>query len=193
VEQLVGDRNGKLDALKKIDNGRRDRQPDDVTGLVRDAAQLLKGNVDRYIFISTISVYGEVKQGSMSRRRCRNTRPGSVQGDTRSDEASGYKNLRGTEGAFGKRGREKWFPGKALLFVGPDFGPRDETDRLAIGRSESIEAAKCSPREIRMIGPVHRRSAIWLSGRFEWVNHEETGIYNATGREAARHRRKGWN
>src|SRR5439155_17570362 len=63
VEQLVGDRNGKLDALKNrqwdvvIDN------PTTLPAWVRDAAQLLKGNVDRYIFISTISVYGEVKQG----------------------------------------------------------------------------------------------------------------------------------
>src|SRR5207237_10050635 len=62
VEQLVGDRNGKLDALKNrqwdvvIDN------PTTLPAWVRDAAQLLKGNVDRYIFISTISGYGEVKR-----------------------------------------------------------------------------------------------------------------------------------
>ena len=59
VEQLVGDRNGKLDALKGrkwdvvIDN------PTSVPVWVRDAAQILKGNVDRYVFISTISVYGD--------------------------------------------------------------------------------------------------------------------------------------
>src|SRR6266403_2646637 len=63
VEQLVGDRNGNLDALKNrkwdvvIDN------PTTLPAWVRDAAQVLKGNVDRYIFISTISVYGESKQG----------------------------------------------------------------------------------------------------------------------------------
>src|SRR5438874_10248787 len=57
VEQLVGDRNGQLDALKGrqwdvvIDN------PTSVPVWVRDAAQILKGNVDRYVFISTISVY----------------------------------------------------------------------------------------------------------------------------------------
>ena len=64
VEQLVGDRNGNLDALKNrqwdvvIDN------PTTLPAWVRDAAQVLKGNVDRYIFISTISVYGESKQGA---------------------------------------------------------------------------------------------------------------------------------
>src|SRR5436190_6699889 len=57
VEQLVGDRNGKLDALK---NGQWDVVIDNPTTLpawVRDAAQVLKGNVDRYVFISTISVF----------------------------------------------------------------------------------------------------------------------------------------
>src|SRR5207244_11052859 len=58
VEQLVGDRNGNLDALKNrkwdvvIDN------PTMLPAWVRDVAQVLKGNIDRYIFISTISVYG---------------------------------------------------------------------------------------------------------------------------------------
>src|SRR5436190_12430916 len=57
AEQLLGDRNGKLDALKGrtwdvvIDN------PTTLPVWVRDAAEILKGNVDRYVFISTISVY----------------------------------------------------------------------------------------------------------------------------------------
>src|SRR3954467_14888585 len=64
VEQLVGDRSGNLDALKNrqwdvvIDN------PTTLPAWVRDAAQVLKGNVDRCVFISTISVYGEAKQGA---------------------------------------------------------------------------------------------------------------------------------
>src|SRR5438309_10925174 len=61
VEELIGDRNGKLDALKNrkwdvvIDN------PTTLPAWVRDAAQILKGNVDRYVFISTISVYDDLK------------------------------------------------------------------------------------------------------------------------------------
>ena len=64
VEQLVGDRNGNLDTLKNrqwdvvIDN------PTTLPAWVRDAAQVLKGNVDRYVFISTISVltFGRYRQ-----------------------------------------------------------------------------------------------------------------------------------
>src|SRR5947209_8907724 len=63
VEQLVGDRNGNLGALKGrqwdvvIDN------PTTLPAWVRDAAQVLQSNVENYVFISTISVYGEVKTG----------------------------------------------------------------------------------------------------------------------------------
>src|SRR5437764_8140048 len=62
VEQLIGDRNGQLEALKNrqwdvaIDN------PTTLPGWVRDAAQILKGNVERYVFISTISVYADTGQ-----------------------------------------------------------------------------------------------------------------------------------
>src|ERR1041385_9391167 len=64
AEQLIGDRNGQLDALKGrtwdvcIDN------PTSLPVWVRDAAQILKGNVGHYTFISTISVYADTsKQG----------------------------------------------------------------------------------------------------------------------------------
>src|SRR5438105_12412785 len=63
VEQLVGDRNGNLDAMKNrqwdvvIDN------PTTLPAWVGDAAQVLKGNVDRYVFTSTISVYQDSKTG----------------------------------------------------------------------------------------------------------------------------------
>src|SRR3989440_10379332 len=63
VEQLIGDRNGQLDALR---NRQWDVVIDDPTTLpawVRDAAQILKGNVERYVFISTISVYGKIEAG----------------------------------------------------------------------------------------------------------------------------------
>src|SRR3989440_4640773 len=63
VEQLIGDRNGKLDALK---NRQWDVVIDNPTTLpvwVRDVAQILKGNVERYVFISTISVYADTSKG----------------------------------------------------------------------------------------------------------------------------------
>jgi 2'-hydroxyisoflavone reductase len=65
VEQLIGDRNGQLDALK----GRKwDVVIDNPTTLpvwVRDAAEVLKGNVDNYVFISTISAYADNSKPNM--------------------------------------------------------------------------------------------------------------------------------
>src|SRR5206468_12536065 len=59
VEQLIGDRNGQLQALHRrqwdvcIDN------PTTLPAWVRSAGEILKGNVQRYVFISTISVYAD--------------------------------------------------------------------------------------------------------------------------------------
>src|SRR6267154_2059225 len=113
VEQLVGDRNGTLDALKNrqwdvvIDN------PTTLPAWVRDAAQLLKGNVDRYIFISTISVYGEVKQGvdeSAPVEKYEGLDP--YKETLEAMKASGYKTY-GALKALSEKEAEKWFPGKA--------------------------------------------------------------------------------
>ena len=76
VERLIGDRNGELDALKGrqwdviIDN------PITLPAWVRDAAQVLKGNAERYVFISTISVYADIAQPPDLTRihRCKNTK-----------------------------------------------------------------------------------------------------------------------
>src|SRR5438477_11353123 len=64
VEQLTGDRNGQLEALKGkqwdvcIDN------PTTLPAWDRDAAKSLKGNDERYIFISTIYVYATNSRGT---------------------------------------------------------------------------------------------------------------------------------
>jgi 2'-hydroxyisoflavone reductase len=66
IEQLLGDRNGPVDALKGhdwdvvIDNsGYLPRQ-------VRLAGDVLKGHVDHYIFVSSISVYADFKTPGMN-------------------------------------------------------------------------------------------------------------------------------
>src|SRR5881275_2600417 len=59
AEQLIGDRNGQLDALKGKKWDVCIDIPTTLPVWVRDAAQILKGNIDRYVFISTISVYSD--------------------------------------------------------------------------------------------------------------------------------------
>src|SRR5216117_3133513 len=131
VEQLIGDRNGQLDALKNrqwdvvIDN------PTTLPAWVRDAAQILKGNVERYVFISTISVYGEVKIGPDETAPTEKYEGADPYKETlEAMKASGYKTY-GPLKALSEKEAEKWFPGKTLTIrPGLIVGPRDGTDRF---------------------------------------------------------------
>ena len=182
VEQLIGDRNGKLDALKNrqwdvvIDN------PTTVPAWVRDAAQVLKGNVDHYVFISTISVYGETKTGMDETGPTEKYEGADPYKETiEAVRASGFKTY-GSLKAFSEKEAEKWFPGKALVIrPGLIVGPRDETDRFSywpvrIDRGGEVLAPGDPKDPVQFIDA--RDLAEWT---IRMVESGETGIYNATG------------
>ncbi len=182
VEQLIGDRNGQLEALKGkqwdacIDN------PTTLPAWVRDAAQILKGNVERYIFISTISVYADTSTGPAE-----NTPLAKYEGADPFKEtleamkASGYKTY-GPLKALSEQETEKWFPGKSLIIrPGLIVGPRDETDRLTywpvrIDRGGEVLAPGNPSDPVQFIDG--RDLAEWT---IRMAENRETGIYNATG------------
>src|SRR5881409_1118775 len=181
-EQLIGDRNGKLDALKNrqwdvvIDN------PTTLPAWVRDAAQILKGNVERYVFISTISVYGEVKQGvDESAPLEKYQGPDPYKETLEAMKASGYKTY-GPLKALSEKEAEKWFPGKALIIrPGLIVGPRDETDRFTYwpvrtDRGGEVLAPGKPNDPVQFIDA--RDLAEWT---IRMAGNRETGIYNATG------------
>ncbi|MEP6709305.1 MAG: NAD-dependent epimerase/dehydratase family protein [Verrucomicrobiota bacterium] len=131
VEQLIGDRNGQLDAL-------RDRQwdvvidnPTTLPAWVRDAARILKGNIDRYVFISTISVYADTSNGADETAPLAKYDGADPFRETlEAMRASGFKTY-GSLKALSEQETEKWFPGKTLIIrPGLIVGPRDETDRF---------------------------------------------------------------
>src|SRR5438874_8255642 len=182
VEQLIGDRNGNLDALKDrqwdivIDN------PTTLPAWVRDAAQILKGNVERYVFISTISVYGEVKQGVDETAPTEKYEGADPYKETlEAMKASGYKTY-GPLKALSEKEAEKWFPGKTLIIrPGLIVGPRDETDRFTywpvrIDRGGEVLAPGSPDDPVQFIDS--RALAEWT---LRMVENRETGIYNATG------------
>jgi 2'-hydroxyisoflavone reductase len=182
VEQLIGDRNGKLDALKNrqwdvvIDN------PTTLPAWVRDAAQILKGNVERYVFISTISVYGEVKTGVDENAPTEKYTGADPYKETlEAMKASGYKTY-GPLKALSEKEAEKWFPGKTLVIrPGLIVGPRDETDRFTywpvrIARGGEVLAPGDQNDPVQFIDA--RDLAEWT---IRMVENRETGIYNATG------------
>ena len=123
VEQLHGDRDGKLDALR----GRTWDVAIDTSGyvprIVRMSAELLAPSVDRYVFVSSISVYDE------------SIPPGSDEGAKiapLSDPAT--EDVRASYGALKaacERAAEAAMPGRVLIVrPGLIVGPGDPTDRF---------------------------------------------------------------
>jgi 2'-hydroxyisoflavone reductase len=182
AEQLIGDRNGKLDALKDrqwdvvIDN------PTTLPAWVRDAAQILKGNVERYVFISTISAYGDTSKGvDESAPLAKYDGPDAFKETLEAMKASGYKTY-GPLKALSEREAEKWFPGKVLIIrPGLIVGPGDETDRFTywpvrIERGGEVLAPGLPNDPVQFIDA--RDLAEWT---IRMAENRETGIYNATG------------
>ena len=185
VEQLIGDRNGQLDALKNrqwdvaIDN------PTSVPVWVRDAAQILKGNVDRYVFISTISVFADTSKPGTDENAplAKYTGPDAMKESRESIIASKFA-LYGPLKALSEQEAEKWFP-KQTLIVRPGLivGPRDETDRFTywpvrIDRGGEVLAPGDPGDPVQFIDG--RDLAEWV---IRMVEQRETGVYNATGPE----------
>lgn len=184
VEQLIGDRNGQLDALKDrkwdvaIDN------PTSVPAWVRDAAQVLKGNVDRYVFISTISVYGDnSKPNDESASLAKYTGADAMKETRETIVASGFQ-LYGPLKALSEEEAEKWFPKKTLIIrPGLIVGPGDQTDRytywpVRIDRGGEVLAPGNPSDPVQYIDA--RDLAEWT---IRMVEKNAVGIYNATGPE----------
>ena len=182
VEQLIGDRNGKLDALKDrqwdvvIDN------PTTLPAWVLDAAQILKGNVDRYVFTSTISVYEDSKKGPDENAPLQNYDGSDPYKETlEAMKARGFKTY-GPLKALSEKEAEKWFPGRTLIIrPGLIVGPRDESDRFTywpvrIDRGGEVLAPGAPNDSVQFIDG--RDLAEWT---IRMAENRETGIYNATG------------
>jgi 2'-hydroxyisoflavone reductase len=183
VEQLIGDRNGQLDALESrkwdvvIDN------PTTLPVWVRDAAQILKGNVDRYIFISTISVYADTSKPDTDETASVAKYEGSdAMKETRETLIASKFALYGPLKALSEKEVEKWFPGKALIIrPGLIVGPGDQTDRFTywpvrIDRGGEVLAPGAPSDPVQFIDA--RDLAEWT---IRMAEQGETGIYNATG------------
>ena len=182
VEQLIGDRNGQLDAL-------RDRQwdvaidnPTTLPAWVRDVAQILRGNVERYVFISTISIYADTSKGVDETAPLAKYEGADPYKETlEAMKASSYRTY-GPLKALSEKQAEKWFPGKTLIIrPGLIVGPRDETDRFTywpvrIERGGEVLAPGKPSDPVQFIDA--RDLAEWT---IRMAENRETGIYNATG------------
>lgn len=183
AEQLLGDRNGQLDALK----GRQwDVVIDIPTTLpvwVRDAAQVLQGNVGRYVFISTISVYSDNSKPGMDETGPVARYEGAdAMKETRETLIASKFALYGPLKVRSEQEAEKWFPGKSLIIrPGLIVGPGDESDRFTywpvrLDRGGEVMAPGAFSDPVQFIDA--RDLAEWT---IRMVEQGATGIFNATG------------
>ena len=175
AEKLRGDRDGGLDALR----GRRWDAVIDPSGylprLVRASAGLLAGAVDRYCFISSISVYEKLPAPGMDE-----TTPAGTLADPAVEEITGesYGPLK----ALCEAAVEAALPGRALLIrPGLIVGPHDPTDRFTywpvrVARGGEVLAPSSPASPVQVIDV--RDLAEWT---VQMVEEGQTGTFNATG------------
>jgi 2'-hydroxyisoflavone reductase len=174
VERLQGDRDGKLEALR----GRSWDVAIDTSGylprIVKMSAELLAPAVDRYVFVSSISVYpDDVKPGADEATPVQPlAEPGSE------DVRKHYGALK----AACEYAAEEAIPGRVLVIrPGLIVGPEDPTDRftywpvrLDAGGEVLAPGDGSDPAQVIDV----RDLAAWMIALAE---RGETGIYNATG------------
>ena len=124
VEQLVGDRNDNLEALK----GRKwDAVIDNPTTLprwVRTAGEVLKGNANQYLYISSLSAYSDNSKPGMDETAATATLTDPTVEQVTGETYGGLK-------ALSEKEAEKAFPGKTTVVrPGLIVGPGDNTDRF---------------------------------------------------------------
>lgn len=175
VEKLRGDRDGGLEALR----GRRWDAVIDPSGylprLVRASAEFLADAVDRYCFISTISVYEALFTAGMDEAA-----PVGTLADPGTEEITGesYGPLK----VLCEQAVEAALPGRALVIrPGLIVGPNDPTDRftywpvrVARGGEVLAPASPASPVQVIDV----RDLAEWT---LRMVEARQTGTFNATG------------
>lgn len=188
VEQLQGDRDtGDLSAL-------RDRQwdvcidnPTSVPAWVRDAGQVLAGNVKHYVFISTISVYRSLAEtGTTESAPLAEYGGANPLKETTATLMADVQTLYGALKAASEAEAERQFPGITTI-IRPGFivGPRDQTDRftywplrVADGGEMLVPGDGSDP--VQMIDG--RDLAQWT---IRMVENRMLGIFNATGPDYA--------
>jgi 2'-hydroxyisoflavone reductase len=122
VEHLVGDRDGELDALgNRAFDGVVDTSGY-VPRIVRQSAELLRDRVDRYVFVSSISVYADFSEPVSE------ATPVAELADAASEEI--MEDYGGLKAACERVVEEVYADRSARVRAGLIVGPYDPTDRF---------------------------------------------------------------
>ena len=178
VETILGDRIISLDSLK----GRKWDAVIDTWGpgptLVRRAAELLRHQVEQYVFLSTISVYKLGKDSLDERSPVLPLPPGVEIGKPLKIDVSTYGPLK----ALAEQAAEEAMPGRTTrIRAGLIVGPGDPTDRflywplrLARGGEVLVPGVPSDPMQFIDV----RDLAEWMVRAIE---NQHSGLYNVVG------------
>jgi 2'-hydroxyisoflavone reductase len=188
VETIRGDRNCDLDKLR----GRRWDAVVDSCGYlpraVRASAEVLSGAVDRYVFVSTLSVYADVSRPGVDESAAVAALTGEQLEEASAIDSSGqpsavtYRELYGGLKALCERAAEEVLPGRTLVIrPGLIVGPGDYTDRFTywavrVARGGEVLAPGRPGRHLQFIDA--RDLAEWA---VRMVERGAAGVYNANG------------
>lgn len=175
VEKLRGDRRSDLKALE----GRSWDAVIDTSGYfpkdVAASAQLLSKSVGLYVFVSTISVYGDTSKPGIDERS-----PVAKTDQPDADKVTGANY--GALKALCEEAAEKAMPGKALVIrPGLIIGPGDTSDRFTywpvrVARGGEVLAPGTPDDPVQFVDV--RDLAAWT---IAMAGKRRTGVYNATG------------
>lgn len=188
LEIIKGDRNTDLQRLQ----GRRWDAVIDTSGYlprtVKASAQALEQSLDRYVFISSISVYADLKEygvdetapvARISSEELERANAIDVSGQT---SAVTYGPMYGGLKALCEQAVEEALPGRELIIrPGLIIGPYDYSDRFTywisrVARGGEVLAPGRPNRCIQFVDC--RDLAEWT---ISMIERQETGVYNANG------------
>ena len=180
VEQLLGDLNADVSALKGkrfdvvIDN------PTTLPAWVRNVAQYMKGNTDHYIFISTVSAYQSDKNTWADESDTLAALPEGL--DPYAVPPADARRNYGPLKAFSEKEVEKHYPGKnTIIRPGLIVGPLDVSDRFTywpyrIDKGGEVLAPGDGNDPVQIIDA--RDIAEWT---IRMAENRTLGTFNATG------------
>ncbi len=188
VEAIHGDRHSDLDKLR----GRRWDAVVDTCGYlpraVRAAAETLSQSVERYVFISSLSVYADVSRPGVDETAPVATLTGEQLEEANAIDSSGqpsavtYGEMYAGLKALCEREAEEVLPGRTLVIrPGLIVGPDDYTDRFTywvvrVARGGEVLAPGRPGRYLQLIDA--RDLAEWT---VRMIERGATGVYNANG------------
>ena len=180
VDQLIGDLNADVSALKGKSFDAVLDIPTTFPGWVRNVGQYLKGRVKQYVFISTISVYAD--DTAPWKDETDKTLPMPADVDPYDLTPANRTRYYGALKAYSEQEVEKTYPGMALIIrPGLIVGPLDPSDRFTywpvrIDRGGEVLAPGEPSDPVQFIDA--RDLAEWT---IRMIEARATGVFNATG------------